>query len=256
MRLMMVGTSQKSKRLSNARRLAEKRRLVHPLLRRGRALRTINALYIAEERKFDMKDLGLLTIRLVAGSLLAGHGAQKLFGAFGGYGLEGTAGWLESLGMKPGKAWATAAGLSEFGGGALTALGLAHPVGPLGIISAMSVAIGKTHWNKPIWVTEGGAELPVTNIALAVALMLAGPGRYSLDNALGVKLPRAVVLFLALSAAIGVALALKMRAPVAVQSEVDTENGVTQDEERVADALANAERELDMNIELEISPNQ
>src|SRR5687767_13895981 len=63
-----------------------------------------------------MADLGLLGLRLTAGGLLAGHGAQKLFGKFGGYGLEGTAGWLESIGLRPGKPWATLAGASEFGG--------------------------------------------------------------------------------------------------------------------------------------------
>src|SRR5688572_23388419 len=81
-------------------------------------------------------DLGLLALRLTAGGLLAGHGAQKLFGAFGGHGLEGTAGWLESIGLRPGKPWATLAGLSEFGGGALTALGLGGPLGPVALQGA------------------------------------------------------------------------------------------------------------------------
>jgi putative oxidoreductase len=137
-----------------------------------------------------LRDLGLLALRLPVGALLAGHGAQKLFGAFGGYGLEGTAGWLESLGLRPGKGWALAAGLGEFGGGALTALGLATPVGLLGVAGSMGMAIAKGHWGKPIWVTEGGAELPVTNLAAVAALALAGPGRYSLDAALGLRLPR------------------------------------------------------------------
>ena len=128
-------------------------------------------------------------VRVVQGSLMAGHGAQKLFGSFGGPGLEGTSGFMEMLGMRPGRPWAYLAGLSEFGGGVLTALGFLNPLGPLGIIGAMSMATRKAHWDKPIWVTEGGAELPVLNIAVSMALMIREPDRYSLDRALGIRLP-------------------------------------------------------------------
>src|SRR5215213_7633832 len=128
-------------------------------------------------------------VRVVQGSLMAGHGAQKLFGSFGGPGLEGTSGFMEMLGMSPGRPWAYMAGLSEFGGGVLTALGFLKPLGPLGVIGAMAMATKKAHWDKPIWVTEGGAELPVTNIAAATALILNGPGKYSLDRTLGIRLP-------------------------------------------------------------------
>ena len=96
---------------------------------------------------------------------------------------------MEMLGIRPGKPWAVLASLSEFGGGVLTFLGLLNPLGPLGIIAAMSISMTKAHWDKPIWVTEGGAELPVTNIAAATALILSGPGEYSLDRALGIRLP-------------------------------------------------------------------
>ena len=133
-------------------------------------------------------DLALLILRLTTGSFLAGHGSQKLFGWFGGHGIRGTAGWLESLGFRPGIPWALAVGLSEFCGGLLTALGLFNPIGPLAITSVMVVAIRKVHWGKPIWVSEGGAELPATNIAVASAIALAGPGRFSLDRLLGVRL--------------------------------------------------------------------
>ncbi len=137
-----------------------------------------------------LDDLAFLTLRATAGALLAGHGAQKLFGWFEGPGLHGTRGWLESMGIKPGHPWALAAGLSEFGGGALTLLGLGGPLGQLGIVGAMGMATVKVHAGKPIWVTTGGAELPVTNMAIAAALMLAGPGRFSIDQALGIRLPR------------------------------------------------------------------
>jgi putative oxidoreductase len=128
-------------------------------------------------------------VRLAQGSLMAGHGAQKLFGSFGGPGLEGTSGFMEMLGMRPGRPWAYLAGLSEFGGGVLTALGLLNPLGPLGIIGSMSMATRKAHWGKPVWVTEGGAELPLLNIAVSTALMIREPDRYSLDRILGIRLP-------------------------------------------------------------------
>ena len=139
-----------------------------------------------------MTDLARLIVRLVMGGLLAGHGAQKLFGWFGGGGPEGTAGMMESLDMRPAPRWAFLAGASEFGGGLLTALGALNPLGPLGVIGSMTMATTKVHWGKPIWVTSGGAELPITNLSIATALMIVGPGRYSIDHALGIRLPRLV----------------------------------------------------------------
>ena len=147
-----------------------------------------------------MIDLALLLIRLVSGGLLAGHGAQKLFGAFGGYGLQGTAGWLESTGLKPGKVWALMAGGGEFKGGLLTALGLGGPLGSILTLSAMSMATAKGHWGKPIWASSGGAELPLTNAAIALGLAISGPGRYSLDNLLGLRVPRWLSTLIALGA--------------------------------------------------------
>ena len=141
-----------------------------------------------------MKDLGLLLLRVITGGLLAGHGAQKLFGSFDGPGLEGTSGWLELMGVKPGKPWAMLAGASEFGGGLLTLLGFLNPLGTLGTTGAMEMAAAKVHWGKPIWVTSGGAELPLTNIASALAVGLIGPGKYSLDHAMHVRLPRRLIL--------------------------------------------------------------
>jgi putative oxidoreductase len=136
-----------------------------------------------------MGNLAALILRAVLGGLLAGHGAQKLFGSFGGPGVEGTSGFMEMLGLRPGKPWAVLAGLSEFGGGMLTLLGFLNPLGPVGVIGSMAMATTKAHWGKPIWVTEGGAELPVTNIAAATALIVGGPGKYSLDRAFGIRLP-------------------------------------------------------------------
>jgi putative oxidoreductase len=143
----------------------------------------------ARSRGSGLNESAPFIVRLAQGSLMAGHGAQKLFGSFGGPGLEGTSGFMEMLGMRPGRPWAYLAGLSEFGGGVLTALGLLNPLGPLGVIASMSMATRKAHWGKPIWVTEGGAELPLLNIAVSTALMIREPDRYSLDRILGIRLP-------------------------------------------------------------------
>jgi putative oxidoreductase len=143
-------------------------------------------------KESNATDLALLALRATTGGLLAGHGAQKLWGAFGGYGIEGTAGWLESLGLKPGKQWAYAAGLGEFLGGASMALGLLTPLGSIGAFGPMITAWLVSHRGKPIWVTAGGAELPLTNMAVQTALVLAGPGRYSLDRTLGIRVPKAL----------------------------------------------------------------
>jgi putative oxidoreductase len=136
-----------------------------------------------------MLDLALLLVRGTVGSLLAGHGAQKLFGWFGGPGLRGTSGWLESMGLRPGRPWALAAAISEFGGGTLMTLGFLNPVGPLLSLGSMGMATVKVHGGKPIWVTQGGAELPLTNIAVATSQMIGGPGALSLDELLGTGLP-------------------------------------------------------------------
>ena len=136
-----------------------------------------------------MSNLAALILRAVLGLLLAGHGAQKLFGWFNGPGLEGTSGFLETLGLRPGRPWAYLAGLSEFGGGVLTLLGFLNPLGPLGVIGSMAMAWATAHRGQPIWVTEGGAELPLINITTSTALILNGAGKYSLDRALGIRLP-------------------------------------------------------------------
>ena len=150
-----------------------------------------------------MTSLAQLIIRVIVGGLLAGHGAQKLFGSFGGSGVEGTAGWMESMNLRPGRDWALAAGLSEFGGGILTALGALNPLGPIMAAGAMLMATLKVHHGKPIWGQAGGAELPVTNMAVLAALLLAGPGRFSVDRALGIRIPRWAAL-IALLGTIGV----------------------------------------------------
>ncbi len=136
-----------------------------------------------------MLDLGLLILRTVVGLLFVGHGAQKLFGWFGGAGLTGTAAWMEQLGLRPGRLWALAAGLAEFVGGALLALGLLAPVAAVLIVAVMATAIALVHARNGLWVQNGGYEYPLVNSAVAVAVALAGPGRYALEPALGLQVP-------------------------------------------------------------------
>src|ERR1700694_2881547 len=130
-------------------------------------------------------DLGLFLIRVVFGLVFAGHGAQKLFGWFGGYGIAGTGGFLESMGFRPGKLFATAAALSEFGGGLLLALGFLGPVGPALLLSVMFVAGVTVHRKNAFFVATNGLEHPLIMATAAVGIALTGPGRYSLDAVLG-----------------------------------------------------------------------
>jgi len=144
------------------------------------------------------RDAALLGARLVLGAYLAVHGAQKLFGSFGGAGLDRAGAGFERIGLRPGREMAMAAGITELGGGLLTAAGIADPAGPLAIMGAMSVA-ATTHRAKGPLAAKGGFELPLTNLAAAAALAAAGPGRFRL----GPALPRR----LATVAAVGGALA-------------------------------------------------
>ena len=129
--------------------------------------------------------LGRLAVRGVIGPLFIGHGTQKLFGWFGGHGLERTAGFFEQgVGLRPGKRHATAAGLSEALGGALLTLGAATPIAAGMIIGTMTTAIRKVHASKGPWVTEGGFEYNAVLIAAVFALAESGPGTPSVDAAL------------------------------------------------------------------------
>ncbi len=174
-----------------------------------------------------MTSIARLIVRVTVGLLLAGHGAQKLFGSFGGYGVEGTAGWLESMNLKPGRQWALVAGISEFGGGLLTALGALNPIGPIMSMGAMLMATIKVHAGKPIWVTAGGAELPVTNMAAQTALILAGPGKLSFDGLLGIRVPRwfGLVALVATVASVVAAIRLSKEGPKTAGDAQDQEAG-------------------------------
>ncbi|MEY2194713.1 DoxX family protein [Neobacillus sp. BF23-41] len=128
-----------------------------------------------------MMSIGLLIIRLVVGVSFMAHGAQKLFGWFGGYGLKGTGGWMESLGMKPGVMMALMAGFAELMGGLLFTLGLLTPLAGIMIAATMVMAIVKVHASNGYWATQNGYEYNLTLIAVVIGIALSGPGKYALD---------------------------------------------------------------------------
>ncbi|MEU9592599.1 DoxX family protein [Streptomyces sp. NPDC048219] len=133
---------------------------------------------------YDRRDLGLLLLRLGTGGVLAAHGAQKLLGWFGGGGLEGTGKAMESMGYTPGRASATAAGLAEAGGGVLLALGLATPAAGAAAAGAMTGAAA-VHAPNGFFAQSGGYEYAASLGLTAAGLAVAGPGRLSVDHALG-----------------------------------------------------------------------
>jgi putative oxidoreductase len=129
--------------------------------------------------------IGRLLLRLLVGGFFIGHGTQKLFGWFGGHGLDATGQMFEGLGLRPGRTHATAAGVAEAGGGALLAAGLAVPVGAAAITGTMLTAINRVHLKNGPWITNGGFEYNAVLIGAAIALTEVGPGPLSLDAALG-----------------------------------------------------------------------
>jgi putative oxidoreductase len=127
-------------------------------------------------------EVGLLLIRSAVGGIMAAHGAQKLFRWFGGNGLAGTRGWIQSMGFKPARLHAAVVGLAEFGGGVLLALGLLTPLGAAAVAGVMFVAIATVHWSKGFFNTNGGYEFNLLIVAGAIALAFTGPGTISIDH--------------------------------------------------------------------------
>jgi putative oxidoreductase len=129
-------------------------------------------------------ELGLLILRVVVGALFVGHGAQKLFGLFGGHGVAGTAGFFDSIGLRPGRLHAISAGIAELTGGLLLALGLLTPLAAVLVTAVMVAAIITVHLRNGVWVTENGVEYPLVLIAAAFAVTAIGAGDWSLDGVL------------------------------------------------------------------------
>jgi putative oxidoreductase len=128
---------------------------------------------------------GLLVLRLVLGLGMAAHGSQKLFGWFGGHGLAATGGFFESIGFRPGRLFAFAAGTTEFVSGLLIALGFLGPIGPALVLSVMIVAALTVHWKNGYFAHSNGIELTVMFAVGAVALAFTGFGEFSLDAVTG-----------------------------------------------------------------------
>jgi putative oxidoreductase len=150
---------------------------------------------------------------------MAAHGAQKLFGWFGGPGIEGFGGTLGNLNIRPAAFWAWVAALAEFLGGLALAVGFLTPLACLAIVGSMLVAIAAVHVDKGFWNTQGGIEYPLLILASAVALALTGPGEYSIDRWLNIALPEpTAVLAGAIAVVVAVVLAFAGRRPVRVAS--------------------------------------
>ncbi|HEX3550989.1 MAG TPA: DoxX family protein [Candidatus Elarobacter sp.] len=130
-------------------------------------------------------DIALLIVRLIVGLAFAAHGSQKLFGWFGGYGLAGTGGFFESIGFKPGKLFAGAAGTAELVGGLLLVLGLGGPIAATLLIATMTVAALGVHLPNGFFASNNGYELPVVYAAVAAIFAFVGFGVYGLDATLG-----------------------------------------------------------------------
>lgn len=128
--------------------------------------------------------LEALILRIPVGIILAAHGAQKLFGWFGGYGLEGTGQWMSSIGLKPGYLMALLAGSAEFFGGLMLALGLLTRLGAALNVIAMAVAIVWVHLSNGLFLTHNGYEFALALLAAAAALLIMGGGKLSIDYVL------------------------------------------------------------------------
>ncbi len=161
-----------------------------------------------------MTALGLLILRLVVGLILVGHGGQKLFGWWGGPGMNGWTQMIQKLRIRPAQPWAWIAALAEFGGGILLALGFLSPLGSLAIAGSMLVAIVTVHLSRGFWVGKGGYEFNLALLGAVAALALTGPGIYSLDQALRIHLPEPVsVLIGTIALILGVGITLATRSP-------------------------------------------
>lgn len=128
--------------------------------------------------------IAALALRVPVGIIFAAHGAQKLFGWFGGYGLEGTGGWMDSIGLSPGIVMAFLAGAAEFFGGIALVLGLLTRPAALSLAFAMVVAIFAVHIQNGLFMANNGYEFGLALLAASVSLMFSGAGKASVDNLL------------------------------------------------------------------------
>ena len=194
-------------------------------------------------------DIARLVLRVGVGGILAAHGAQKLFGWFGGHGITGTGKAMEAMGFKPGKPSALAAGISETAGGAMLVLGLATPATGAATASTMAVA-ATAHGPKGLFASNGGYEYPAVLGLCSAALAIAGPGKISLDHALNYRLsnkPAAILSLVATAATTAMvlrrrqtALAATAEAEAADASAAKAETAATSADRSAVEAAASA----------------
>jgi putative oxidoreductase len=165
---------------------------------------------------------GLLLARLVFGLLMAAHGAQKLLGWFGGYGLTATGQFMTQLGFTPGRTFAAAAAISEVASGLLIAAGFLGPIGPAIMLSVMIVAAVTVHLKNGVFATTNGIELPLLYAATAIGFAFVGFGQYSLDSLFGITphVTSTIIIIALLGGAIGAILNLAARRKQAAPAQV------------------------------------
>lgn len=167
--------------------------------------------------------IALLVLRLGIGLTLAGHGVQKLFGWFGGPGLNRVKLGFEKQAFRPVWPWIILAIVGEVGGGLSVALGFLTPLGAAGIFGAMAMATFKSHWKNGFWLNKGGYEYSLMLMIISIAIGLIGPGNYSLDTLFGINLPQ-TLLFCALAVAallvVAVGIFSSRKTPVPTQENV------------------------------------
>jgi putative oxidoreductase len=167
----------------------------------------------------DIVDLGLFIVRVAVGVVFAAHGAQKLFGWWGGPGMERWTGVMQGMSVRPPRLWAIVSSLNEFGGGLLLAIGLLTPLAAAVLVAQSVVIIARVHWAKGFWNTKGGYEYPLVLGAVALGLAFTGPGAWSLDDLVPVAvLYQPVVIWIAVGLALVVGLIAIMMRPASPQS--------------------------------------
>ncbi|MFL5943190.1 MAG: DoxX family protein [Gaiellaceae bacterium] len=179
--------------------------------------------------------LGKLMLRATLGGYFFGHGMQKLAGWWGGAGPEGTGQFFEQVGLRPGRESALIAGAAEAGGGSLLALGLFTPAAVSMLTGVMTNAIRHVHWQNGLWNSDGGIELPVVVLGVLAALADSGPGRFSLDEALGVRLRGPAVMLAAMGAGAAGAVYLAERGEELL-TKVDADAALSRSTEQAAAA--------------------
>lgn len=161
----------------------------------------------------NLVDFGLFIVRVTVGLVFAAHGAQKLFGWWGGPGMDGWTGVMEGMGVRPARLWANLSAMNELAGGLLLALGLLTPLAAAVLVSQSAVIIARMHWAKGFWNTKGGYEYPLVLGAAALGLAFSGPGGWSLDELVPLSLlyqPIVIWIMVAVALAVGL-VAIMMR---------------------------------------------